>query len=222
MSVGTLFFADHDLPMTSADDFLKEFAQRSHSNIVLTDVSENISDFTKVQISNNAKNTWYFSYWRTDGDFDTVFSKIYRDIEMRYSNGEIEMLFKLFEKTVEVKEITIKGIDGLKNDYKWNTMRDFLLTNTEHGRLWLNSLLETGRKYLVPLLHSKQILITKDSFSLVHESLYGEWLSDKGMSIREALLMTPCTVIRNNDCFKFPMDKDFNNVFADPFFLFDF
>ena len=219
MSVGIMFFADHDLPMTSADDFIKEFAQRSHSNIVLTDVSESVPDYTKVQLSDDKKNTWYFSYWRTDGDFDKVFSQTYRGIGMNYSNGEIEMQFELFEKTVEVKEINIKGIDGLENDYQWNSMRDFLLTDTEYGRTWLNSLLETGRKYLVPLLHSKQILLTKDSFSLVHENLYGECLADRGMSIREALSMTPCTVIRNKDCFKFSKDIDTGNVFADPFFF---
>ena len=222
MSVGIMFFADHDLPMTSADGFINEFAQRSHSNIVLTDVSENVPDYTKVRLSDDKKNTWYFSYWRTDGDFDKVFSQTYREILMSYSNAKIQMSFELFEKTVEVKEINIKGIDGLNNDYQWNSMRDFLLTDTEYGRSWLNSLLETGRKYLVPLFHSKQILITKDSFSLVHENLYGEWLADRGMSIREALSMTPCTVIRNKDCFKFSKDIDIGNVFADPFFLFDF
>ncbi len=221
MSVGIMFFADHDLPMTSADDFIKEFAQRSHSNIVLTDVSESVPDYTKVQLSDDKKNTWYFSYWRTDGDFDKVFAQTYRKILMSYSNGKIQMSFELFEKTVEVKEINIKGIDGLKNDYQWNSMRDFLLTDTAYGRSWLNSLLEAGRKYLIPLLHSKQILLTKDSYSLVHENLYGEWLADRGMSIREALSMTPCTVIRNKDCFKFSKDIDIGNVFADPFFLFD-
>ena len=158
----------------------------------------------------------------TDGDFDKVFSQTYRDIGMFYSNGEIEMQFELFEKTVEVKEINIKGIDGLKNDYQWNSMRDFLLTDTAYGRSWLNSLLEAGRKYLIPLLHSKQILLTKDSYSLVHENLYSEWLADRGMSIKEALSMTSCTVIRNKDCFKFSKDIDIDNVFADPFFLFDF
>lgn len=222
MSVGIMFFADHDLPMTSAEEFIKEFAKRSHSNIVLSDVSENVPDYTKVQFSDDKKNTWYFSYWRTDGNFDKVFAQTYREILMSYSNGKIQMSFELFEKTVEVKEINIKEIDGLKNDYQWNSMRDFLLTDNEYGRSWLNSLLETCRKYLAPLFHSKQILITKDSFSLVHENLYGEWLADRGMSIREALSMTPCTVIRNKDCFKFSKDIDIGNVFADPFFLFDF
>ena len=222
MSVGIMFFADHDLPMPSADDFIKEFSQRSHSNIVLTDDFGIVPDYTKVQISANTKNTWYFSYCSTDGDFDKVFSQTYRDIGMFYSNGEIEMQFELFEKTVEVKEINIKGIDRLKNNYQWNSMRDFLLTDTAYGRSWLNSLLEAGRKYLIPLLHSKQILLTKDSYSLVHENLYGEWLADRGMSIKEALSMTSCTVIRNKDCFKFSKDIDIDNVFADPFFLFDY
>ena len=62
MSVGIMFFADHDLPMPSADDFIKEFSQRSHSNIVLTDDFGIVPDYTKVQISANTKNTWYFSY----------------------------------------------------------------------------------------------------------------------------------------------------------------
>ena len=221
MSVGTLFFADHDLPMKSADEFIKEFAKRTKSNIILTDASENIPNITRVHFSDDIKNTWYFSYWRTDGDFDKVFLQVYRGIGMFFYNGEIQIRFELFGKSVEVKEINVCGKDELRNEYKWYTVRDFLLKDTEQGKIWLESLLETGRKYLQPLLHSKHILLLKDISSLVHEKLYGEYLADRGMSFKEALSLTSSTIIRNDDCFKYSNIFNFSNVFADPIFLFD-
>ena len=118
MSVGTLFFADHDLPMKSADEFIKEFAKRTKSNIILTDASENIPNITRVHFSDDIKNTWYFSYWRTDGDFDKVFLQVYRGIGMFFYNGEIQIRFELFGKSVEVKEINVCGKDELRNEYK--------------------------------------------------------------------------------------------------------
>ena len=221
MCESILFFADHDLPMNSADDFIKEFTGRTKSNIILTDCSETTTDITRVHFSEDKKNTWYFSYWRTDGDFDKVFSNVYRDIGMFFCNGELEISFELFEKTVEVKQIIVRGKDELRNDYRWSPIRDFLLKDTEHGHRWLDSLLDTGRKYLQPLLHSKQILLLKDSGSLVHEHLYGEYLADRGMSFKEALSLTASTIIRNNDCFKYSNIYNFSNIFADPIFLFD-
>ena len=221
MCESILFFADHDLPMNTADAFIKEFARRTKCNIILTDVSQNIPDITRIHFSDDIKNTWYFTYWRTDGDFDKVFSNVYRDIGMFFCNGEIEISFELFGKTVEVKRINVRGKDELRNNYRWCTVRDFLLQNTEQGHRWLEYLLETCRQYLHPLLHSKQILLLKDSDSLVHEHLYGEYLAERGMSIKEALALTASTVIRNNDCFKYSNIYNFSNVFADPIFLFD-
>ena len=65
MGVDILYFADHDLPMDSADIFMKEFSNRVNGNVEIYDW--NYESFEEK----NGK--WYVSYKGNDGTFESYF-----------------------------------------------------------------------------------------------------------------------------------------------------
>lgn len=221
MGVNACFFVDHDLPTDSAENFIKAFVERSDGNIIVSDIVNEVPDtifahsFKKLDV-----NLWNLFYCSLEGPFEEIFPAFCKELRISHVDGEFSMSLSLYKNSIKVEEIKVHGKDEI-NKYPWRSFRDILLTDSEPGRMWKDLLLRTYRKYLLPIFHSRHVLLAKDSSSWLHETVGGEYLGDKGMTLEEALAMHPCTVIRSDDCFKFPDELVFTGSFNDSFFLLD-
>lgn len=221
MSVGVCFYVDHDLPTDSAESFRRAFVERSDGNIIVSDIVNEVPDtifahgFQKLDA-----NLWYFFYCSIEGPFDYIFPAFFKLLRISHTDEEVSMSLRVYKHSIKVEELKMHGKDEI-NKYQWRSVRDILLTDSEPGRMWKDLLVEIYRKHLLPIFHSKHVLLAKDSSSWLHESVGGEYLGDKGMTLEEALAMHPCTVIRSDNCFKFPDEFVFTGSFDDSFFLLD-
>ena len=108
-------------------------------------------------------------------------------------------------------------------------MVDLFMENDSRCHEWFSTMITTLKETLVPILHSKKLLLTADSSSYTHETMYGDFLMDQGKTIDEALEMNntfnpPCNIWKNEEAFGRP-ETDYDSLNDDdcggPFFVFD-
>lgn len=223
MGVDICYFVDHDLPMNSADAFIKEFSKRANGNFEVCD-RNNDCDNSDETISQNAekKVKWCVSYDSKYGEYDS-FEKYFPNpkgsIAIFFSDENFNVELDLAKNTLEIW--------SLKNNWRseidfcrWHTMDNFFAEEIDFAKNWTQKLFSQIKEVIVPIFHSKQVLLTKDSSSLEHETLYGNYLMENGETIEAALLKNsefenPCPILRNDEAFGHSEDLE------QPFYVFD-
>ena len=220
MGVDICYFLDHDLPTDNAKDFLKEFKKRvKGKKVILHDCEKQY--WCNVEQENNV---WYIKYLET---FEGTFCSHVFNLSVSYKNKNYEIELSIYRKCIEIDEMKYKG-QPIPAYCRWNRMYTFLQddkTFDEYtlyiARNWINNMLERYKEFLNPIFHSSKVLLTEDSSSFRHETLAGDFIMEKGLSIDEALdknneFASPCTVLKNENCFGFALETD------EPFFMFNF
>lgn len=201
MGVDVLFFVDHDLPTDSADNFIAALEMRKHRDKSWQLLDEQIykdkDTICKVYPNYNA-------------------SSFEHGVWVSFSNDDAEFNFILHKHAVEIEYFLINKKEVI-NNYRWQTVHDFLLMDSEPGKKWLAKLFDIVNTYIVPFFHSKQILLIKDSSSELHEKVCSE--ITEGLSINDALSIQHCSIVEKKDCFKKTRDELDHK--AEPFFVFD-
>lgn len=202
MGVDILYFIDHDLPTDNADVFLTEFRKRAGKNkVVLYDDNNNDNNQNEGD-ENPKKNTWKIIF---NGTFEKSLSDFGR-ISIFYEDEHLKLELYLYKKVVEVFDMQIDR-NNIPPWCRWyHIIQSFESNNPYNAKDWVKTLRDNYKKYLVPLFHSSKVLLTADSSSYRHETLYSDYLMDKGMSIEEALeknneFSLPCKVLKNDDVF---------------------
>ena len=212
MGVDICFFLDHDLPMDNPQIFYEELKKRiSGKEIILNDYEK--TPFNEMQ---TRKNVWYVLYGFT-----------FPDISLDYKDDIYEIHIELYKNVAYVNEINKDG--EIAFDYlRFHRMLTLFQENKNEGKEWFTNMINTLRSTVLPILHSKKLLLTADSSSYRHETLYGDYLMEQGKTIEEALEMNesftpPCKVWKNKEAFGRPEDDYYGNGddWIDPFFLFD-
>ena len=132
MGVDILYFADHDLPMDSADIFMKEFSNRVNGNVEIYDWNQ---DSFKEK---NGK--WYVSYNGEDRTFESYFPNSKTGIEIHYSNGDLDIEVELAKNTILIWKIK-KNWDKEIDCYRWYAMDEFFSKDKEFAAEWKEKLI---------------------------------------------------------------------------------
>ena len=245
MGVDIFYFANHDLPVDSAESFIKEFSKRVNGNVELydwshdcedcdknfytltvTDCSTNEEEIQELSFPDHSKfmknNKWYLCYDHIDGVFVSNFPNPKCDIKIHYTNDDIDIDLELAKHTLFIWNIKTSWRNEV-NFCRWFTMNDFFSypDRVESAKEWKNKLVSQIKEVLTPVFHCSKVLLVKDNMSEEHERLWSDYIITHGESIEDALKRNadfnePCAILRNEEAFSH--DPDLNQ----PFYVFDF
>lgn len=208
MGVDICYFLDHDLPTDSPQKLYEELKKRIPDKEIILHNKETVPFYKK--------DVWYILPCESN-----------QEISLHYENEIFSLHLEIYKNVVEVREI--KKDDKPAFDYlRWYQMITFFMNKEINGLQWFENMIDTLNNTLVSIFHSKQLLLTADSSSIRHETLYGEFLMEQGKTIEEALEMNksfspPCKVLRNEEAFgRSEIDyKGNGDDWVGPFFIFD-
>lgn len=213
MGVDILYFLDHDLPLDNIQHFYDELKKRiPDKEIILCDCKK--TPFYNIK---SRKNVWYVLY-----------GEKYPDISLDYEDDIYNIHLELYKNVAECSELE-KNDNIVFNYLHWCQMVEYFKNNEKVGREWFLNMITTFNTTIQPILHSKKLLLTADSSSYTHETMYGDFLMDQGKTIDEALEMNntfnpPCNIWKNEEAFGRP-ETDYDSLNDDdcggPFFVFD-
>lgn len=245
MGVDIFYFANHDLPTDSAENFVKEFSKRVNGNVELYDWSHDCDDcdknFYKMTVTecstnkeevmelsfpNHSKfmknNKWYICYDHIDGVLESNFPNPKGDIKIHFTNDDVDVNVELAKQTLFIWNIK-KNWDKEINFCRWHTMNDFFSypDKVQYAKEWQKKLISQIKEVLTPVFHCSKVLLVKDNMSDEHEKLWGTYIMEKGDSLEEALnrnnnFKEPCAILRNEEAFYH--NQDLNQ----PFYVFNF
>ena len=246
MGVDIFYFANHDLPTDSAENFVKEFSKRVNGNVELydwshdcddcdknfysitvTDCSTNKEEIEEVSFPDHSKfmknDKWYLCYDHIDGPFESCFPNPKGDIKIHFTNDDIDVDLELAKQSLFIWNIKTNWKNEI--DYcRWFTMNDFFSSDTEdkeYCKKWKELLINQIKEVLTPIFHCSKVLLVKDNMSEEHETLWGTFIMEKGDSIEEALkknsdFKEPCPILKNEEAYLHDP-----NLYQ-PFYVFDF
>ena len=212
MGVDICFFLDHDLPIDNPQNLYEELKKRiSGKEIILNDCDK--IPFNEMQPQ---KYVWYILYGES-----------FFDKSLDYKDDTYEIHLELYKNVSYVNNINKDG--NIAFDYlRFHRMLSLFEENKNEGKAWFTNMIKTLKTTVVPVLHSKKLLLTADSSSYRHETLYADFLMEQGKTIEEALEMNksftpPCKVWKNKEVFGRPEDDYYGDGedWVDPFFVFD-
>jgi hypothetical protein len=213
MGVDILYFLDHDLPVDNIQNLYNELKMRiPDKEIILCDCGK--TPFYNIK---KRKNVWYVLYGYN-----------YPDVSLHYEDDIYTIHPVLYKNTAECSDIEMQGNSAF-NYLRWWQMIEYFKNNETNGREWFLNMITSLKTTLQPIFHSKKVLLTADSSSYTHETMYGDFLADQGKTIDEALEMNntfnpPCNIWKNKEAFGRPetdYDSLIDNDCGGPFFLFD-
>ncbi len=219
MGIDICYFLDHDLSLNNHERLCEELRKRVNDKEVIF----HDCDTEQAEYSGPKMNVWHVNFYKADKSilFDD-------EIHLFFNNGTFDCTIELYKGAAFLVDLNIDGENPF-NYLRWNHMIDLFRDEAEKGKEWKNLLLNVCNQYIVPILHSKKILLTADSSSFRHETLGGEYLMEKNMTIEEALEMnnsfsSPCKVWRNEEAFGRAQEDywDDGDDFIGSFFIFDF
>lgn len=213
MGVDICYFIDHDLPNDNALEFLETFKNRVNGKeVILHDVEK--LWFAEVEKKNGV---WYILYSKS---FEKSLNNV-GEIRFYYKDDILELELDLYKKVIDVCSMQVNE-KNIPTWHRHHEISSYYRGEEDYIKGWIKSIQDNYKKYLVPLFHSKEVLLTADSSNRLHETVYGDYLMGRGMSIEEALSVEPCIVLRNYDCFKTTSDE--NEPYNEnklPFYIFD-
>ena len=170
------YFLDHDFIGLSAQEFLEEFKRR---------VAPLSVTFTGFAESPYARNDWNPNGWSLycwEHDFETAFKKQEIDLLLSLNGKYIGWTIKLFNKAfcLEVFDDDLSFVLGRR----WWQFREFYLeVDDNESSERVNRTIEEIRSKIVPIFHSKKLLVIGDqwTYEIISDDMF------EGKSMEEAL-----------------------------------
>jgi len=202
MGVDICHYVDHDLPTDNIEAFVREFKKRVKSdNVVIQTEEEFCYDFDDIH-----DNIWY------------VYQENQETILVHYND---EFVFYVYKKSLDVFNVRIEGETDCT---RWYMMIRSFESDPEYAKIWIDETIGFMKQIVVPIFHSKKMMLLADSSSLRHDYMEN-YLIDNGKSIDEALELNktfnpPCKVYWNYDAIEIN-ENDYFDGDIGPIFMFD-
>ncbi len=215
MSLNLLYILNHDLPTNSEEVFLREFSKRTNGNFDLYDYDK----FSKKP----EKGKWHLGYHSNDDSFESFFPNSVQGLNLFFNDDDVDLRVDFGKRVASISGIK-SNLDKEINCYCWDGINDIFINHVEFAKKWGRGLLHQINEFLVPLFHSTSLMLLKDTFSDLHQTLYEKYLNEEGQTIEQALKSAEAfakktgrsfVVLRNDEVFGHDQDLE------EPVFLFD-
>lgn len=170
------YYLDHDFVGLSAQEFLEEFKRR---------IAPLSVTFTGFAESPYARNEWNHNGWNLycwDHDFETAFKEQEIHLSLTLNGKYTGWTLLFFNKTcsLEVLDDDLSFVDGRR----WWQFREFYLeADDNESSERVNRTIEEIRSKIVPIFHSKKLLVIGDqwTYEIISDDMF------EGKSMEEAL-----------------------------------
>ncbi len=215
MGIDIFYFADHNLPINSVNDFLREFSKRIGAEIRCANMSKTRDSYTKCKLSQRKNHRKVFRTYKFVEGWNFTFR--YKrnpfcnesDLDKSLNGNQLDLVYKSgdskFEYSVYGRNVFVRGAVDYYS--KLDYIRYWGLFEKDMDE-WFAKLLDTAHKHICPVFNSKQLLLTADSSSYEHETMAGELFGSEihisDILERNQKFKNPCPVFTNKEIPNFP------------------